>query len=62
MRGARITAGNIAIVAVSAIVISSAPKETIIEKIATWENHVPKYEMNCMRESRLMTGCFKVSK
>ena len=35
-------AGNMAIVAVNAIVISSAPKETIIEKIATCENHVPK--------------------
>lgn len=40
--GAKITAGSIAIVAVKAIVISSAPKETIIEKIATCENHVPK--------------------
>ena len=35
MMGARMTAGNIAMVAVIAMVISSAPKETIIEKIAT---------------------------
>jgi hypothetical protein len=35
MIGAKTTAGSIAIVAVSAMVISSAPKETIIEKIAT---------------------------
>jgi hypothetical protein len=35
MRGAKTTAGNIAMVAVTAIVISSAPKETIMEKMAT---------------------------
>ena len=40
--GASMTAGSIAMVAVSAMVISSAPKDTIMEKIATWENHVPK--------------------
>jgi len=42
MTGASTTAGSIAIVAVSAMVISSAPNETIMEKIATCENHVPK--------------------
>jgi hypothetical protein len=35
MRGARTTAGSIAIAAVKAMVSSSAPKATIIEKIAT---------------------------
>jgi hypothetical protein len=40
--GASTTAGNMAIAAVRAMVISSAPYETIIEKIATCENHVPK--------------------
>ena len=42
MIGAKTTAGNIAIVAVSAMVISSTPKETIIENMATCENQVPK--------------------
>jgi hypothetical protein len=35
IRGANITAGSIDIAAVNAMVISSAPKATIIEKIAT---------------------------
>ena len=35
MTGAKSTAGSIAIVAVMAMVISSAPKETIMEKMAT---------------------------
>ena len=40
--GAKITAGNIAIAAVKAMVMASALYSTNMEKIATWENHVPK--------------------
>ncbi len=40
--GARITAGNIDIAAVKAMVTASALKATSMEKIATWENQFPK--------------------
>ena len=42
MSGASMTAGSIAMAAVRAMVTSSAPKETSMEKMATCENHVPK--------------------
>jgi len=51
LKGDSITPGMRCIAVTVAIIVAFAPYSTSIEYIATFENHAPKYAINCTADS-----------